>query len=551
MNNGYIVQNGQYFQIIFKYSPELVTRVKELPDRRYDSINKCWVVPISARLLVERFAYANRFIFGKQQEEEHIGDVPDMPNLEINIPLKMDMFPYQKTGVAYALQKKRIIIGDKPGLGKTVQSIATVYAAGMFPCLVICPSGLKENWRREWGMWTTRKAIILEDSVKNTFHRFWEHGMADVFIVNYESLKKYFVKQITKPKSGRITIKNIEFKSQYTDMFKSVVVDESHRCKSFSTQQTKFTKGISAGKEMILLCTGTPLVNKPMDLVPQLGILEQLDAFGGYKRFVERYCSGPTGASNLKELNYKLRTTCFYQRTKEEVLKDLPAKVRQVVFCDIANRKEYADAEANLIKYLAEYKNASDEKIEAAMRGEVMVRIGVLKSISAKGKLQDVVDYVRDIIESGEKLVLFAHLHDIVDAIKDHFPDAVKVTGRENAAQKQEAVDSFQRDPNVKLIICSINAAGVGLTLTAASRVAFIEQPWTAAAQEQAEDRCHRIGQKDSVQCINFIGKKTIDEHIYQIINTKRNLAAQVTGNEEQVEENIVNDLINLFTKVA
>lgn len=551
---GFIVQKGQVYQIMFKYDPMVIALIKlQLPDYRFDSVNKCWTVPIKYRIEVERFAYANQFRFGLEQEEEKVYDIPALPELEVQIPLKRPLYPFQENGVAYNLEKKRSIIGDKPGLGKTAQSIATVLSAGAFPCLIICPSGLKENWKREWAIWTDKKAIILEDSIKTTFPRYWEHGMADVFIVNYESLKKYFVKTMPKIQKGkRWTVKDVIWKDKYKDLFRSVVVDESHRCKSFVTQQTKLTKGITDGKEYILLCTGTPVVNKPIDLVSQLGIINQLDAFGGYKKFIDRYCDGPNGASNLNELNYMLKTNCFYQRTKEEVLKDLPAKVRQVVYCDIANRKEYIDAERDLMKYLTDYKNADDDQLLRAMRGEVMVKIGVLKNISARGKLQDVFDYVDDVMAAGEKLVLFCHLKEVVATVKARYPDAVTVTGAENAIQKQASVDSFQTNPETKLIICSIKAAGVGLTLTASSRVAFIELSWTAADQEQCEDRCHRIGQKDSVNAIYFLGKNTIDEHIYSIIDRKRNVAAQVTGNEEQVEENVIENLINLFNqKVA
>jgi SWI/SNF-related matrix-associated actin-dependent regulator 1 of chromatin subfamily A len=544
-----ITKQGKFFRISFKYSPFLIEKVKELPGRGYDPTNKCWVVPEAHEAEVRSFGQRYNFQFGLDIEDENVGVIPELPVLETPIPLKMNLFPFQGTGVAYSLQKKRLIIGDQPGLGKTAQAIATITAASAFPCLVICPSSLKINWQREWHMWTDKKAMILNDNVKQNFHLFYESGLTQVFIVNYESLKKYFVHSINKPENAKLRLNHIKFKEQFTGIFKSVIIDESHRVKSLATQQTKFTKGICTGKEYILALTGTPVINKPKDLISQLGIIEQLAAFGGYKNFVQRYCSGPNEASNLRELNYKLNLNCFYRRDKQDVLKDLPAKMRQVALCEIATRKEYADAEASLVQYLIKYKDADDEKIARSLRGEIMVMIGILKNISARGKLKDVFEFVDDILESGEKLVIFAHLKEVISAIHKQYPAAVTITGDDSMSYRQFAVDSFQKNPDQKLIICSIKAAGVGLTLTASSRVAFVELPWTAADCDQCEDRCHRIGQDDSVTCTYFLGQNTIDEKIYRIIQTKREIAATVTGATEQIEESIVDLVADLFNQ--
>lgn len=544
-----ITRTENFFQIAFKYNPNLVTRVKELPGKRFDPVNKIWLVPTKHEKEVQDFATRFHFQFSGDVEQEQDFAVGEMPELETEIPLKMNLFPFQRTGVAYSIANKRVIIGDQMGLGKTVQAIATITGVKQFPCLVICPSSLKINWKREWEMWTNYKAMILSDTTKRNFNLYYQSGLAHVFIVNYESLKKYFVESINTPKGAKLRLDHIHFKKQFTDMFKSVIIDESHRTKSSATQQSKFAKGICSGKEYILALTGTPVINKPKDLISQLSIIDQLKQFGGYQRFTQRYCSGANEASNLRELNYYLNRYCFYRRDKQDVLKDLPAKMRQVAMCDISTRKEYQDAERDLIDYLRRYKEADDEKIARSMRGEIMVRIGILKNISARGKLNNVFEFVDDLLESGEKLVLFAHLHEVIHAIKAKYPDAVTITGEDDSNARQHAVDKFQKDPKQQLIICSIKAAGVGLTLTASSSVAFVEIPWTAADCDQAEDRCHRIGQVDSVTCTYFLGQDTIDEYIYKIIQGKREIAATVTGATEQVEENVLNLVIDLFNQ--
>lgn len=543
-----ISQDTNNYIIKFRYFPAIVDKVKRIPGRRYNGAKKWWEVPKENEVELMAFATSVGAKWDKGGSPEVVGDVPPLPELELDIPLKRQLFPYQANGVAYGLQTKRLIIGDQPGLGKTGQSIAIVTGAHALPCLVICPSSLKLNWQREWAIWTDKKAMILEGSVRNNWHKYFEAGLADVFIVNYESLKKYFVEKIDVPKGKPMRLNHITF-DQRVKLFKSVVIDESHRCKSFAAQQTKFTKGICQGKEYILALTGTPVINKPKDLIAQLGIIDRMAEFGGYKGFVDRYCSGMKEASNLQELNYKLNMHCFYRRDKSEVLKDLPAKMRQVVYCEIGNRKEYAEAENDLAKYLKEYRNATDEKVERSLRGEVMVRIGALKNISARGKLKDVFEYIQDTLDSGEKLVLFCHLKEVINQVKERFPDAVSVTGDDSMAARQISVDTFQTSPAVKLIVCSIQAAGVGLTLTASSRVAFVELGWHPAIHDQCEDRCHRIGQMDSVQCTYFLGKDTIDEYVYSIINAKRDITNAITGAVDDVEESVLDGVLNLFSE--
>ena len=542
---------GDNFELSFKYKPSIVDRIRQIPGRRFDGTRKVWIIPTRSRVDLERMIYQiqqfeniNWLSGNEKREEEAVYDIPELPELVIPHNLKIQPYPYQLKGIARGLELKRFMNCDEPGLGKTLQSIATINLADAFPCLVICPSSLKINWMREWEKFTDKKAMILTDKVRDTWTFFFQTGMHQVFIVNYESLKKYFVQRIKKSEGW--TLRDVEFRNSI-NLFKSVIIDESHRCKSASTQQAKFCKGICTGKEWIIELTGTPVVNRPKDLIPQLAILNRMEDFGGYKPFVNRYCSGQREASNLKELNFNLWKYCMFRREKSLVLTDLPDKIRQVNTCEITNRKEYVDAERDLIMYLQKYKDADDEKIEKALRGEVMVRINILRQISARGKVRDVIEFVKDFRENGKKIILFCSLHEVVDQLKRYFPTAVSVTGRDSQDVKQRAVDAFQNNPKTDIIICSIKAAGVGLTLTASSNVAFVEFPWTYADCCQCEDRAHRIGQKDSVTCYYFLGRRTIDEKVYRIIQEKKNIANAVTGSTEDIEENIVDMVARIF----
>ena len=542
---------GDNFELSFKYKPSIVDRVRQIPGRRFDGAKKVWIVPARSRVDLERMIYQIRqfeninWVNGTEKKEEDIAyDIPELPDLTVPHNLKIQPYPYQLKGIARGLQLKLFMNCDEPGLGKTLQSIATINLADAFPCLVVCPSSLKINWLREWEKFTDKKAMILTDKVRDTWTFFFQTGMHQVFIVNYESLKKYFVQRIKKAEGW--TLRDVEFRNSI-NLFKSVIIDESHRCKSASTQQAKFCKGICTGKEWVIELTGTPVVNRPKDLIPQLAILDRMNDFGGYKPFVDRYCSGQREASNLRELNFNLWKYCMFRREKSLVLTDLPDKIRQVNTCEITNRKEYMDAERDLIMYLQKYKDADDDKIAKAMRGEVMVRINILRQISARGKVRDVIEFVKDFRENGKKIILFCSLHEVVDQLKRYFPTAVSVTGRDSQDEKQRAVDAFQNNPKADIIICSIKAAGVGLTLTASSNVAFVEFPWTYADCCQCEDRAHRIGQKDSVTCYYFLGRRTIDEKVYRIIQEKKNIANAVTGSTEDIEENIVDMVARIF----
>lgn len=550
-----IKESKTEFEITFEYNKRLTWAVKKLlydcPGSDFNPKRKSFVVPKHYEHQVLEFGNKHGFIFTKERDVQDY-TIPPMPKLEIDIPLKMKLYPYQTEGVAYNILHKRVIIGDKMGLGKTCQAIASAVALNAFPCLIICPSSLKINWQREWHQWTNKNACILNNANQNIWHLFAEGKSLfgesiknDIFIVNYESLKKFFVQDIVAKPGEIVKLKNIIFTEQIK-LFKSVIIDESHRVKEPSALQSKLTKGLTTGKEIIFAITGTPVVNKAKDLASQLAIINQIDQFGGYTKFVAEYGYN----DNMEELNYKLNQSCFYSRNKKDVLKELPDKYRTVVPCEITTQKEYDDALTDLASYLKEYRQSTDEQIRKSMKGEVMVRIGILKNISARGKLNDACDYIKDIIESGEKIVVFIHQKEVAGMLKMFFPRAVTVVGDDDMTVRQRNIDNFQSDPEIQIIICSIQAAGVGITLTASSIVAFIELPWHAAHTDQCEDRCHRIGQKNAVQCVYFLGKGTIDEDIYQIIQDKREISNRVTGGKNEAIEDKIDSIELLIKKL-
>lgn len=469
--------------------------------------------------------------------------------------LRVEPYEYQREGICFGLEHKRIIIGDEPGLGKTLQSIGIVDTANAYPCLVICPSSLKINWQREFEKFTDKSALVLDNNVRTTWGYLLTMGVHQVAIVNYESLRKFFVWDIRGGKQFRL--KDVVFNPQI-QAFKSIIIDESHRVKDPSAQQTIFTKGLSVGKDWCILLSGTPVVNRPEDLIAQLSIMNRLGEFGGRAKFMADYCTDPKDktaepAVPLSELSRQLYDTCMIRREKAKVLPQLPDKTRVDLYVEISNDKEYNLAAEDLAAYLQEYTECTDWEIRRKMRMEALVKFMTLRSLATRGKIAQAVDFIRTFLDSGKKLIVFCSLHEIVDELQKVFPRAVTVTGRDSAVNKQASVDAFQNNPNVQLIICSIKAAGVGLTLTAASDVAFIELAWTYADCCQCEDRAHRIGQKDNVTCYYLLGRGTIDHTIYSLIHRKKSIANEIMNADDEIptDEMYFDELVKSFLNTS
>lgn len=555
----YFTLTPSCYKVSFAYHPMLVKCIKRIPTARYHADGKYWEVSRNDVTYLQRmgewakaYRYVTNVMWMEDREPVQTYEPLPLPTLDVPHNLLIEPYGYQREGIAYAIEKKRCILGDEQGLGKTVEAIGLLTATRAFPALVICPASLKINWQREMRRFGGLTAVIIDDRNRDTWQRFWElkrsdgRPCAEVFICNYESLRKFFVAKIRR--EGRFSLKSVDFDERIS-LFRTVIIDESHKCKTSSTQQSKFVQGICQGKEYILELTGTPVVNNNVDLIQQLNIMGRLEDFGGYTKFMARYCAGERKASHLKELNYLLRKNCFVRRLKKDVLTQLPDKTRSYLVTDIDNMTEYKEAERDIIRYLVKWQDADDEKIQRAIRGAVMVKMGILKQISARGKVQGAVDIIHNTIDGaeGQKLIVFCFLKEVVAALKREFPKAVTVTGEDSAAQKQEAVDRFQTDADCRLIILNYKSGGVGLTLTAASNVLFVEFPWTAADCVQAEDRAHRNGQKNAVNCVYLLGKDTIDEYMYNLIQTKKTISDGVTGTDDEVEERKVSEADLIF----
>lgn len=551
------------FEVRFKYDTNIVRAVKEINGSYWLPAKSIWVVPKSKREDLRRvLARFNKLsydsamvVHAMQAEIELEGYQVDktMPELTIDIPLKMELRHYQKTGVAYSLEKKSVLMGDQQGLGKSGTAIATVIAANAFPCLIICKSALATNWEAEVKMWSNRKVIRFNDSCKRTWPYIFRTGFAEFGIVSFDSIKKYFVDSFEKfdPEKESFHTKHINLKADCS-MFKSIIVDESHLCKDGATLRTKLTTKMCLGREYRFLLSGTPVLNNPEELYPQLVMLGKAYLFGKPAEFKKLYGKGSLRQKqSLPFLNHLMHKHMYFRRLKSEVAKEIPEKTRQVILCDIDNRAEYDEAKHNFEVFLRERLAKSDGQIDKAMRAEALVKIGYLKHLSAKGKLKHIYEWMDSLEEEGEKAVIFAFHKDIQEHLYQYKKaGTVRLCGSAAPEFLAKRKTSFQEDQSTVRIICSLMADAEGHTLTAASNLAMYELPWHFGKAEQCEDRIHRISTRYPVTISYFLGEDTIDRDIYRLIMQKKDMHDMITGTDDAQEESVKDQLLNsLFYK--
>jgi SWI/SNF-related matrix-associated actin-dependent regulator of chromatin subfamily A-like protein 1 len=442
---------------------------------------------------------------------------------EVAIPgLGGELKPFQRAGVEYLLKQRRSFLADEQGLGKTVEALATIEADGAYPAIVVCPASLKLNWMREIERWLPARSAQMLDGNRGTV------PTVDLTVVNYDIV------------AGRL--------EALTALApRAVALDESHYCKNPGAKRTQAAQQLCAAvprEGLVLALTGTPLMNRPPELISQLRILGRLGDFGSGAQFGQRF----RGPDAHQRLHWHLRARCFARRLKADVLPQLPAKTRAVVPVALDNEAEYRLAERDVIAWLRSQPldlRALDAKVAAALRAERLVRLNALKLLAARGKLHAALHWIQDFLSSGERLVVFARHREIQHALVERFPAALHVLGDDSQRARDAAVRTFQApDSDGQLIVCSIEVAGQGITLTRSSNVAFLELDWTPAKHDQAEDRCHRIGQKDAVNATYLLAADTIDETIATLLERKRAVIGAVTDGREEDERGVVDALV-------
>jgi len=450
----------------------------------------------------------------------------DTAPLPDGLELGGELHPFQRAGVRYALDRRRTFIADEQGLGKTVQSLATLEADAAFPAVVVCPASMKLMWERESLKWLPWRSVeVLSGRASDSWTP--SASEADIVVLNYDILEAHVDRLIS---LGA----------------RAVVFDESHYVKNPHAGRTKAALELAGAlppDALRLALTGTPILNRAEELVTQLRVLDRLKEFGSGARLSRRFRS----AGSDDRLHWNLRAIGYVRRTKKQVLPQLPAKRRDTVPLILANEQEYRLAESDVIAWLQtlplDFKTI-DAKVAAALRSEQLVRLNNLRQLAAVGKLPTALNWIEDFLASGEPLVVFADHVQIQQAVLECFPGSAHIMGADSAEARQRAIDDFQRDEGPQLIVCSLRAGSQGITLTRASNVAFMELDWTPARHDQAEDRLHRIGQEDSVTAWYLMAPNTIDESMAEVLERKRTLIDAVTDGQVRDEERLVDAVV-------
>jgi len=436
-----------------------------------------------------------------------------------------ELKPFQRAGVSYLLERRRAFLSDEQGLGKTIEALATLEAAAAYPAIVVCPASLKLNWLRELERWLPgRSAQALSGTGGGE-----AIAAADITVLNYD-----------------IVAARLDELAAIAPQ--ALVLDESHYCKNAAAKRTKAVQRLSREVPrdgFVLALTGTPVINRPAELISQLRILGRLEEFGSGVKFGQRF----RGADAHLRLHWHLRARCFVRRLKLAVLPQLPAKTRAIVPVELDNEAEYRLAERDLVAWLRSQPldlRELDAKVAAALRAERLVRLNALKLLAARGKLHAALTWIHDFCSSGERLVVFAHHREIQRALLEHFPRAQHILGEDSHAARDRALQAFQAPDAAEnqLIVCSVEVAGHGITLTRSSNVVFLELDWTPAKHDQAEDRCHRIGQQDAVNAYYLLAAGTVDETISTLLEQKRAVIGAVTDGREEDEEGLLDALV-------
>jgi hypothetical protein len=432
-----------------------------------------------------------------------------------------ELRPFQRAGVHYALQSRRLFIADEQGLGKTVEALAVLEEDDAFPAVVICPASLKLNWQREIQHWLPHRSLHVVVGTAKAIPR------AEITVLNYEIVHAHRERlAISRPKA--------------------LILDESHYVKNPAAKRTRAVKRLAEALPegaLKIALTGTPVMNHPDELIAQLRILGRLEEFGSGARFKRRF----QGAGAEERIHWHLRRTCFVRRLKKDVLPQLPEKRQVVVPVALENEREYRLAERDVVAWLQEQPLELSEleaKVQATLRAERLAQLNTLRRLAARGKLGPALAWIHDFLESEEPLVVFASHREIQEMVVQRFPEALHVVGADKITDRDAAVQAFQDPGGPQLIVCSTRVAGQGITLTRASNVAFLDLEWSPAMHDQAEDRCHRIGQRDAVTAWYLLAAETIDEAMAEVLARKRGIVGAVTDGRRDESEAVVQSVV-------
>ena len=567
--------NGNYSAYLsFPYDAEIVSAIKGLSDRAWDNENKIWEVPYGSLLdILVQFPNHEVQLQGDIYGAEH--DLLDDLNVPYDFDFKTTPYSYQKDGFNYGMNHNNWLLADEQGLGKTKQIIDIACAKkqynGYNHCLIICGvNGLKWNWAEEVKKHSNEGSYILGQKTRKN-GRVYIGSNEDKLecLKNIDDLPYFLITNVETLRYGIKTGNKIIKAGKKVDeviypitdeltrlcqmgKINMVAIDEIHRCKNTKAQQGEQMLRVVADTNIAM--TGTPLMNKPLDIY---AILKWL----GYEKhslwsFCQHYCQyggwgghEVVGYKNLEELNGHLNAVML-RRLKNEVF-DLPEKVYidEYVEMGTAQTRVYNNTYNGVMTNIEEAYAATNPLTMLIRLRQATGFTGIVSdSVNESAKLDRLEELAEEIVENGEKFVVFSNWTQMTDEIEKRLEkyEPVVVTGDTKDEDRTVAMNLFQNNPKCKCIIGTIGALGTGFTLTAGNNVIFVDHPWNRALYDQAVDRCHRIGTTKTVTVYNLITKDTIDERVWEIVKEKGELSdAIVDGKITRNKKELVDYLLS------
>ena len=550
--------------VSFDYNMDIIDYIKSMSTRVYDPQTKTWEMPISNIInLCNKFESQDIEITGKYM------DLSDKAIKETEIPkdyvFKTQPYNHQLEGVKFGLAKKKFLLCDDQGLGKTKQIIDFVGCLGnkVNKVLIICGvNSLKYNWQSEVAIHSNEKAYVLGTRYRKNGNAYEGNtgdklidldNIADMdckfIITNIETLRAGATKE---GRSYTFPIVEKLKKLLDTGIINFIAADEVHKMKNPTSLQGRAFLQLQAEYEVAM--SGTPLMNNPLDLYIPLH-WTGYDTHTFYQ-FKNHYCNfgGYAGAEvvgykNLDEIRATL-DIIMLRRLKDEVL-DLPEKIISTDYVEMTAKQKtiYNEVKANTLSNLHKMQFSNNPLAMLTHLRQATGYTGIIsEDIAESAKLDRMEELIDELVQSGQKAIVFSNWTQITDVVKERLTKykPALITGDTKPEQRMNEVNRFQNDSTCSVIVGTIGAMGTGLTLTAAQNVIFLDLPWNRALFDQAVDRAHRIGTKGTVNVIKIECVGTIDERIDEIVYKKGLLSdAIVDGKMGKIDMSIINQLIS------
>lgn len=537
--------------VTFDFQRIIVDELKLLPNCFYHDKTKQWEVPITCLAeLLDRLNLHDEITLHLLPYETPVHDIYDLDDYKIT------PFPHQVEAIQWAINQKKGLLLDMPGLGKTgsmiwtAQELRKIY--GIEHCLVICGiNTLKMNWLMEINKLCDLDATILGSRINKKGNLVVDGVAKRVEHLNRPIDEFFVITNIETLRSDDI-IKAI---NKGPNKFEMIVLDEAHTCKSCQSQQGRNLLKLKNATFKIAM-TGTLLLNSPFDCyVPLKWIDQERSTFSNYKYYYGNF-GGPfnnilQGYKNLGILKHQL-SRCSLRRTKD--ILGLPEKTIINEFIEMNPQQEqfYENIKRGIIDQvdLVTMNTASLLGCIARFRQATALPQMLTSENIESSKIERAIDLASQLIESGEKVVIFstfkAPVYELMKKLSHYSP--LIGTGDQEDYQVEKAKEAFQTNPHKKLFIGTWQKCGTGITLNAASYMIFIDTPYTAGVYEQAQDRIHRIGTKRPVFIYNLITKNTIDERVLEIVEDKKAISDYVIDNE--ITQSGLNSLRKYITEL-